>query len=157
MSRPEQEPRVWRRRPAAFTLIEVMLALAVLSAALSSLLIARNRSIGQLRTADERVRLRAAASEALGREVLSTQFPESGSAGSTLQLADVVTSAKKSSEEYGESVLLHRLEVTARYRDRRNSPELTLVTAVLEVVPSEDDESSSQGEPRSPHRGPRNR
>lgn len=65
VSRAEYGPRLRRwRRSTAFTLIEVMLALAILSVGLCTLLIARNRSIVQLRIADEQVRLRAAASEA---------------------------------------------------------------------------------------------
>ena len=158
VSRRVLGPRLRRWRPAAaFTLIEVMLALAILSVALSTLLIARNRSITQLRAADEQVRLRAAASEALGQEVLATRFPESGSAATRQQFADIVTTARRSSEEYGDRVVLHRLEATARYRDRSDSPELTLATAEIEVIPSEDDDSPGQDGSPSPRATPRSR
>lgn len=131
----------------AFSLLEVVLALAILSAALSTLLIARNRSIVQLHTSSEQVTLRAAAADALGREVLATRFPnDAGSSES--QTGDIAIAVNRSTEQRTDRAVLHHIEVTAHYRSRPDVQAFTLSTAVVTSIPEEQDEQPADAKAR---------
>ena len=136
-----------RRRHEAFSLLEVVLALAILSVALSTLLIARNRSIIQLRTSGEQIRLRAAAADALGRQVLAARFPDEADSPAG-EPNDIAVTVDSSAEQRSERAVLHRIEVTARYRERQNVPAFTLATAVVTAAPEEQDEQVADDQAR---------
>jgi len=120
-------------------LLEVLLALSILSIGLTTLLIARNRSIVRLRFASWETGLRSAAEAALAAETLALICPDGQTESVPVDSDELMVSVDLTSDEFGEGIVLHRLSATASFRDDRDVPPFTIATATLETAEIEED------------------
>ena len=135
-----QSPVAPARRPSAsFSLVEVLLALSILSIGLTTLLIARNRSIVRLRTTLRETQLRTAAEAAISARMLALMRPDAQLEAPESPSGNTIVTAETSSEEFGDGVVLHRVSVTAKYGNRSDAVSFALAGAALEIRETQDE------------------